>query len=82
MAKLLIVDDEEGIRDFLGDVLEDEGHDVTLASDGQEAADLLTKHAPPDLIGRHCATLGCWPRRGRAETAPSLQAVLVGQGVH
>ena len=45
MAKLLIVDDEEGIRDFLGDVLEDEGHDVTLASDGQEAADLLTKHA-------------------------------------
>jgi len=45
LARLLIVDDEEGIRSFLGDVLEDEGHDVTLAADGAEALALLKKRS-------------------------------------
>ena len=45
MARLLIVDDEEGIRSFLGDVLEEQGHDVVLAADGAEAAELLGKRS-------------------------------------
>jgi len=42
---LLVVDDEEGIRSFVGEVLEDEGHAVTLAADGAEAAALLARHS-------------------------------------
>ncbi|MGM0577960.1 MAG: sigma-54-dependent transcriptional regulator [Myxococcota bacterium] len=43
MARILVADDEEGLRSFLGEVLEDEGHDVTLAADGDEAARLLER---------------------------------------
>jgi two-component system response regulator FlrC len=37
MSRILIVDDEEGIREFLAEVLEDEGHEVDTAADGVEA---------------------------------------------
>jgi two-component system, NtrC family, response regulator AtoC len=37
MAHILVVDDEEGIRDFLAGALEDEGHQVTQAPDGLAA---------------------------------------------
>ena len=42
MARLLVVDDEEGIRKILRQVLEYEGHDVRVASGGGEA--LSTYH--------------------------------------
>jgi len=41
MARILVVDDEEGIRTFIGEVLEDEGHNIVLAADGQRALDAL-----------------------------------------
>lgn len=41
MARILVVDDEDGIRDVLGDILSDEGHEVRTAADGQEALDVL-----------------------------------------
>jgi two-component system, NtrC family, nitrogen regulation response regulator NtrX len=41
MHKLLIVDDEPGIRDSLAGVLEDEGYQVTAASSGEAALDIL-----------------------------------------
>jgi len=37
MAAILIVDDEEGIREFLADALASDDHEVTRASDGIEA---------------------------------------------
>lgn len=40
-AKLLVVDDEESIREFLEIMLKKEGYQVTLAEDGQQAIDLL-----------------------------------------
>ena len=48
MARILVVDDEEGIRHVLRQVLEYEGHEVSTASGGGEA---LTKHEEqaPDL---------------------------------
>ena len=39
MASILVVDDEEGIRSFLADALESEGHDVEQAASGREALD-------------------------------------------
>lgn len=42
-ARLLVVDDEESIREFLEIMLKKEGYEVTLAEDGQKAKDLLVK---------------------------------------
>ncbi len=48
MARILVVDDEEGIRKILRQVLEYEGHDVTVAAGGGEA--LTTwEQKKPDL---------------------------------
>ncbi len=41
MNYILVVDDEPGIRQTLGDILEDEGYRVTGAPDGESALDLL-----------------------------------------
>jgi len=37
MTKILVVDDEEPVRELLSDILEDEGVEVTLAASGAEA---------------------------------------------
>ena len=40
--KLLIIDDEKSIRNTLKDILEFEGHEVHLASDGVEGLAMAT----------------------------------------
>ncbi len=40
--KLLIIDDEKSIRNTLKEILEFEGHDITLAADGAEGLELAT----------------------------------------
>jgi CheY-like chemotaxis protein len=46
---ILVVDDERDIREFLRDLLEDQGYAVRMAGDGIEALDLI-KERKPDLI--------------------------------
>lgn len=46
MARLLVVDDEEGIRKILRQVLEYEGHDVRVASGGGEALSVYAEFKP------------------------------------
>ena len=41
--RILVVDDEESIRDFLEIMLKKEGYEPTLVEDGQKALDLLEK---------------------------------------
>lgn len=43
MANILVVDDEMGIRELLSEILEDEGHVVTLA----EMLRRHVRHAQP-----------------------------------
>ena len=43
MAEILIVDDEIGVRELLTEVLQDEGHIVTLAANGAEARSLMLR---------------------------------------
>ena len=50
MARVLVVDDEEGIRSFIGEVLAGEGHSVFEAEDGVQAANLLDQGAYHLLI--------------------------------
>lgn len=43
MSSVLVIDDEEGIRRVLQDILEDEGYTVFAAEDGLEGLDVLSR---------------------------------------
>jgi DNA-binding response OmpR family regulator len=47
---VLVVDDEEDIRDSLREVLEDEGYEVTTACDGADALACLSDRLPCVVI--------------------------------
>ena len=47
--KILVVDDEDSIRQSLSDVLKDEGFEVMLASNGKESLEMLDSNLP-DLV--------------------------------
>ncbi len=49
MPRVLIVDDEENIRQSLADILSDEGYEVDMTPSGEEAVESVKKR-PPDLI--------------------------------
>jgi DNA-binding response OmpR family regulator len=49
VAKILIVDDEPEILQFIGGGLEDEGFDVMAAADGQRGVELAAR-SRPDLV--------------------------------
>ncbi len=48
-AQILIVDDEEGIRESLAQIIEDDGYETLTASSGEEAIRLVRETAP-DLV--------------------------------
>jgi DNA-binding NtrC family response regulator len=49
MPKILVVDDEIGIRELLSEILRDEGHDVQLAANAAEAR-AAREAGRPDLV--------------------------------
>ena len=49
MAKLLIIDDERGIRNTLREILADEGHEVDVAENGKQGLE-MTRQKAYDLI--------------------------------
>lgn len=51
-GRILVVDDDEGIRGALADLLADKGHDVSLAANGKEALELCHSRPAPDLRHR------------------------------
>lgn len=48
-SRILIVEDDETLRDTIADVVSDDGNDVRLASDGHEALDQVRRWRP-DLV--------------------------------
>ncbi len=48
-TSVLIVDDEEGIRETLSGIFQDEGYDVITAGSGEEALNIL-KEQSPDIV--------------------------------
>jgi two-component system nitrogen regulation response regulator GlnG len=46
MARILVVDDERDVRDLLGDILTDAGHEVLGAADGAAALEQVRTGAP------------------------------------
>jgi DNA-binding NtrC family response regulator len=69
MSRILVVDDEEGIREFLAEVLEDEGHEVDTASDGLEALARLERRGYELLLSDLKM-----PRMGGLELVRKLRA--------
>ena len=49
MAKILIVEDDDEVRDVLKTLLREEGHEVFEASDGNEAMEQF-RQTPADLV--------------------------------
>lgn len=49
MANVLVVDDEENIRDYIAETMELDGHNVMEAANGLDALELLRRH-PVDLM--------------------------------
>lgn len=47
---VLVVDDDEAIREVVAEVLRDEGYDVTCAENGVQALRELHKENHPDLV--------------------------------
>lgn len=79
MAKILVVDDEEGVREFLAEALDDDGHDTSMAANGEEALScidrqgfdlLLTDLKMPGMDGLELL------RRAR-EIQPDLEVVVL-----
>jgi len=49
-TKILLVDDDAGVRELVSAVLKSRGYDVTTASDGEEGRDLLMTNEHFDLV--------------------------------
>jgi DNA-binding NtrC family response regulator len=49
-AKILVVDDEDSMRDFMSIMLSKEGYDVIQAASGPEALDFIQKSSPDVVI--------------------------------
>ena len=50
MADVLVVDDDPDLLELLVFTLEDEGHVVRVANDGDEALHAMSQHAPDCLV--------------------------------
>ncbi len=49
-GKILVVDDEPNVRSFLNTLLAEEGYEVILASDGNEAMELVESESPEAIL--------------------------------
>jgi CheY-like chemotaxis protein len=79
-GRILVVDDEEAVREVTADLLKDLGYDVATAVDGVDAVEYYTRHADeidlilvdlvmPRMGGRECF-------RALKELNPDVRAVL------
>lgn len=50
MAKILLVEDDDLVRDMLTQVLERASHQVTVAANGEEATECLRKDQPDIMV--------------------------------
>lgn len=49
MARILVIDDDPWILKIFQQILESEGHEITIATNGQEGLDLF-RQAPTDIV--------------------------------
>ena len=49
-ARILLVEDDTGIRDSVAELLELEGYQVAAVANGSDALEWLAREAPPDVL--------------------------------
>ena len=78
-AVVLIVDDDEDIRDALKDLLEDEGYRVLTADNGRDALETLAGGAAPRviLLDLMMPVMDGWQFRIEQKKDPLLAAIPV-----
>jgi CheY-like chemotaxis protein len=76
---VLVVDDDDDIRETLCELLRDEGHTVVGSEDGARALEYLQAHAPPCLIilDLMMPVMDGWELFRRLQADPKLSAVPV-----
>ncbi|HEV8371423.1 MAG TPA: sigma-54 dependent transcriptional regulator [Pyrinomonadaceae bacterium] len=79
MAKVLIVDDELGMRQFLTHLLQREGHTVRVAGNGNEAMSLLREDAADVLLSdiRMADMSGIELLKKAREFQPDLEVIMM-----
>ena len=75
--QILIVDDDEDVRDAVADVLVDEGYGVTGVSSGREALQHLQDHVLPSLIllDMMMPEMDGWLLRQELKKSPDLASI-------
>ena len=77
-SRVLVVDDDPAIREFVGQALEDEGYEVRLAVNGQEAlATLLEWQANLIVLDLMMPTMDGWTFRDRQREVDILADIPV-----
>ena len=83
-GRVLVVDDDTAIREFVALALQDEGYAVATAADGREALERCAAFGPDlVLLDLNMPGLDGWQTRARLrETAPRLPVVFMTAGQH
>ena len=77
-GRVLVVDDERGIAEALGDALSDEGYEVRLAGNGHEALSVLAGWRPGViLLDLMMPTMDGWAFRAEQLRRPDVADVPV-----
>lgn len=76
---VLVVDDDESLRETLCMILEDEGYGVATAANGQEALTQLRSRPPPCviLLDLMMPVMSGWDFRRQQQRDPALAAIPV-----
>ncbi len=78
MARVLIIDDDQDIREALAIVLESEGYEVAAASNGREGLDQACgRHPDVILLDLMMPVMDGWQFRAEQEKRPDIAAVPV-----
>ena len=77
--RILLVEDDLGIRQALCGILEEEGYDVALADNGRAALDILRAGAAPDVIvlDLRMPVMDGWEFRAAQKNDPALASIPV-----
>jgi CheY-like chemotaxis protein len=77
-ARILVVDDDPAIREFVGQALEDEGYEVRLAVNGQDALTMLRQwQANLIVLDLMMPTMDGWTFRDRQREVAHLAEIPV-----
>jgi CheY-like chemotaxis protein len=78
-ARVLVVEDDQDIRDDLSALLQEEGFEVSSAADGREALSMLHAGTRPDviLLDLMMPTMDAWAFRDEQRQDPTLASIPV-----